>query len=58
MDTKDQAADIFTKTLQPQKWGAALDLLGMRTDLPVELSLLSKSKGKHPIRPKAIMACV
>ena len=37
VDTKYQAADIFTKALPPQKWGAALDLLGMRTDLPSDL---------------------
>jgi len=44
VDTKEQAADIFTKALQPQKWGAALDLLGMGTDLPSDLSPLSPSK--------------
>lgn len=36
--TNDQAADIFTKALPPQKWGHALQLLGMRTDLPNELA--------------------
>ena len=30
VDTKEQAADIFTKALEPQKWANALDLLGMR----------------------------
>ena len=45
VDTKYQAADIFRKALPPQKWGAALDLLGMRTDLPCELSALKPSKG-------------
>ena len=45
VDTKDQAAEVFTKALQPQKWGAPLDLLGARTDLPVELSSLQKSGG-------------
>ena len=45
VDTKYQAADIFTKALPPQKWGAALSLLGMRTELPCELSTLKKSKG-------------
>jgi len=29
--TEDQVADIFTKNLDPQKWGHALDLLRMRT---------------------------
>ena len=29
--TEDQAADIFTKALEPQKWGNALALLGMHT---------------------------
>ena len=44
VDTKDQAADIFTKALPPQKWGAALNLLGMRTELPEDLSALASSK--------------
>ena len=44
VDTKEQAADIFTKSLQPQKWGAALNLLGMRTDLPEDLSSLMPPK--------------
>ena len=44
VDTKEHAADIFTKALPPQKWGAALDLLGMRTELPVDLSSLAPSK--------------
>ena len=44
VDTKDQAADIFTKALPPQKWGAALSLLGMRTELPEDLSALASSK--------------
>ena len=44
VDTKDQAADIFTKALPPQKWGAALNLLGMRTELPGDLSALASSK--------------
>ena len=35
--TDDQAADIFTKSLPPHKWAAALILLGMRTDLPLDL---------------------
>ena len=44
VDTKDQAADIFTKALPPQKWGAALNLLGMRADFPEDLSTLASSK--------------
>ena len=32
-DTNEQAADIFTKALEPQKWGNALNLLGIRTDI-------------------------
>ena len=44
VDTKEQAADIFTKALQPQKWGAALNLLGMRTNLPEDLSALKSLK--------------
>lgn len=35
--TEDQAADVFTKALAPQKWGNALKLSGIRTDLPVHL---------------------
>ena len=35
--TTKQAADIFTKQLAPQKWDAALRLLGIRTDLPEQL---------------------
>ena len=29
IDTKEQAADIFTKSLEPAKWGAALDMLSI-----------------------------
>ena len=32
-----QAADIFTKALQPLKWDHALKLLGIRTNLPEKL---------------------
>ena len=35
VDTTEQAADIFTKALEPQKWGPALEMLGIHTDLPV-----------------------
>ena len=38
VDTNEQAADIFTKALPPQKWANALELLGMRTDLFGELA--------------------
>ena len=38
INTDDQAADIFTKALPPHKWAAALILLGIRTDLPLDLS--------------------
>ena len=38
VDTNEQAADIFTKALPPQKRANALQLLGMRTDLPGELT--------------------
>jgi hypothetical protein len=30
IDTKQQAADIFTKAVEPQKWEPALDMLGIR----------------------------
>ena len=29
VNTTEQAADIFTKALQPQKWGAALQMLNI-----------------------------
>ncbi len=29
IDTKEQAADIFTKALSPQLWGSALNMLGL-----------------------------
>ena len=32
VETDRQAADIFTKALEPQKWQNALNLLGMRID--------------------------
>jgi hypothetical protein len=35
--TDNQAADIFTKALPPQKWAPALRLLGIRVDLSSEL---------------------
>ena len=37
INTDEQAADIFTKALPPHKWAAALILLGIRTDLPLDL---------------------
>ena len=47
--TDKQAADIFTKSLPPQKWGAALRLLGIRTDLDNELK--GSMEGAAPTRP-------
>ena len=47
--TDKQAADIFTKSLPPQKWGAALHLLGIRTDLDNELK--GSMEGAGPTRP-------
>jgi hypothetical protein len=44
----DQAADTFTKALSPQKWGPALRLLGIRTDLQSELK---STEGAAPSRP-------
>ena len=32
--TLEQAADIFTKALEPQKWGAALDMIHMTSFSP------------------------
>lgn len=40
--TDEQAADIFTKVLVPQKWGATIALLGIYIDLP---SVLLRHKG-------------
>jgi hypothetical protein len=34
ISTDDQAADIFTKGLEPQKWGHALEMLGIQTKRP------------------------
>ena len=34
VETDKQAADIFTKGLAPQKWDAALDLLGLERHSP------------------------
>ena len=47
--TNDQAADTFTKSLPPQKWGPALKLLGIRTDLANEFK--SSTEGAAPTRP-------
>ena len=47
--TDKQAADIFTKSLPPQKWGSALRLLGVRTDLCNELK--GSTEGAAPSRP-------
>ena len=47
--TDSQAADIFTKTLPPQKWAPALRLLGIRTDLSSELR---PKEGAASSRPK------
>ena len=35
IDTNEQASDISTKGLERQKWGNALNLLGVRIDLPM-----------------------
>jgi hypothetical protein len=35
VETKKQAADIFTKALSPQLWGPALDMLSIVHDTPV-----------------------
>ena len=34
IDTKRQAADIFTKALAPNLWNSALDMLGIQRDTP------------------------
>ena len=47
--TDDQAADIFPKSLPPQKWGPALKLLGIRTDRANGLK--SSTEGAAPTRP-------
>ena len=33
IDITKQSADIFTKALEPQKWGNAIALIGLRSDL-------------------------
>ena len=38
VDTAEQAADIFTKALVPQKWDRAIKLLGIRQKLPAVLT--------------------
>ena len=38
VDTAEQAADIFTKALVPQKWDRAIKLLGIRQKLPAVLA--------------------
>ena len=42
-----QAADIFTKALQPLKWDHALKLLGIRTNLPEKLQDVRPEMTKH-----------
>ena len=41
VDAALQAADVFTKALVPQKWDNAIQLLGMRSDLPEDLKLIA-----------------
>ena len=41
VDTALQAADVFTKALVAQKWDNAIQLLGMRSDLPEDLKLIA-----------------
>ena len=53
--TDDQAADIFTKTLPPQKWGPALKLLGIRTDLANEPKRFRK--GQRQRAPRSSRLC-
>ena len=45
-DTDDQCGDIFTKALPPQKWGYALDLLGMEHDCPVNQPVRRAAKAE------------
>ena len=47
--TDDQATDIFTKALPPQKWAPALRLVGKGTDLSSELRT---TEGAAATRPK------
>ena len=53
IDTKLQAADVFTKGVEPQKWDAALNMLGIRkqplprkgASLPIEPAGLIEPPG-------------
>ena len=52
IDTNDQAADIFTKALTPNKWDNALNLLGISRDLPLDLKSLSIKRGAEALEGK------
>ena len=46
--TDNQAADIFAKSFPRQKWGPALQLLGIRTDLSNELKGSTEGAAPRP----------
>ena len=52
VDTAEQAADIFTKALVPQKWDRAIKLLGIRQKLPAVLTDKRNLTVKAGSRPK------
>ena len=56
IDTNDQAADIFTKALTPNKRDNALNLLGIRRDLPIDLKSLSTKRGAEILEGAAFGA--
>ena len=51
VDAALQAADVFTKALVPQKWDNAIQLLGMRSDLPEDLKLIAIPRCLEKGRP-------
>jgi hypothetical protein len=56
VNTKEQAADIFTKALPPQSWDHALRLMGMLQ--PAQRSSISGStRGDAPVAPTIAAPC-
>ena len=56
IDTNEQAADIFTKTLPPNKWDNALDLLGICRNFPQDLKALQIKRGTEDLEGAASSA--
>ena len=49
IDTKLQAADVFTKGVEPEKWDAALSMLGIRKQA------LPRKGADSPIEPAGLI---